>query len=172
MNAILATIISLLILTGLTGMIIDLNKKEEPVTVPQRVALVATPELNQFTREGLLSGINEKRTQEGLTPLTLNNRLNESAQLKAEDMNKKRYWAHVSPSGEQPWVWFKKVQYFYTRAGENLAKCYSTNAQAVEAWWNSPTHKDNILGDYTEAGFGFVEYEPDCVVIVNHFGRI
>jgi uncharacterized protein YkwD len=36
--------------------------------------------------------------------------------------------------------------------GENIAYNYNTPEAAVTAWLNSPSHKQNIEGDYTNFG--------------------
>jgi uncharacterized protein YkwD len=36
--------------------------------------------------------------------------------------------------------------------GENIAYNYNTPQAALDAWLNSPTHKENILGDFTNFG--------------------
>ena len=38
------------------------------------------------------------------------------------------------------------------RVGENVAYNYNTPKAAVTAWLNSPSHKENIVGDYTHFG--------------------
>jgi uncharacterized protein YkwD len=38
------------------------------------------------------------------------------------------------------------------RVGENVAYNYNTPQSAVTAWLNSPSHKENIVGDYTHFG--------------------
>ncbi len=38
------------------------------------------------------------------------------------------------------------------RVGENVAYNYSTPQSVVNAWLNSPSHKENIVGDYTHFG--------------------
>jgi hypothetical protein len=69
-----------------------------------------------------------------------------------------QYWAHVSPSGIQPWKWFGDVGYNYSFAGENLAKNYPTSQATVDAWMNSPTHRENILNkEYTDVGFAVMD---------------
>jgi uncharacterized protein YkwD len=35
------------------------------------------------------------------------------------------------------------------RVGENIAYNYSTPQAAVSAWLNSPSHKENIVGNFT-----------------------
>jgi len=36
--------------------------------------------------------------------------------------------------------------------GENIAYNYNTSQAVLDAWLNSPTHKENILGDFTNFG--------------------
>jgi uncharacterized protein YkwD len=43
------------------------------------------------------------------------------------------------------------------RVGENIAYNYSTPQAAVNAWLNSPSHKDNIVGNYTHFGISIRE---------------
>lgn len=123
----------------------------------------------------LLKVTNDARSTNGLQPLTLSSKLDTSAQLKANDMIAKGYWSHVAPDGTQPWYWFEKAHYSYDIAGENLAYGFSTGSEVSAAWMNSPTHKANVLGDYTEVGFGIASspnYEGgENTVVVAHYGK-
>jgi len=117
---------------------------------------------------------NEKRTQAGLLPLSLNSTLSQAAQAKGADMLNKGYWAHVAPDGTQPWVFFTNFGYKYRYAGENLARDFANPQSAVEAWMNSPSHKENLLSPkYKEIGIGVVEGNlagVDTTIIVEFFG--
>lgn len=168
---VLAISAALLIILALTIAAYFPRQTELPPVQERPVLGITIQEIAPFSRASLLDHINEARSNAELPPLKENIRLNQSAQLKADDMQKKGYWAHNAPDGTEPWVFFEKVGYTYTKAGENLAKCYKTPAQAVQAWIDSPTHYDNIVGDYEEAGFGMTTISVDCVVIVNHFGK-
>lgn len=123
----------------------------------------------------LLAAANASRAANGLTPLKINSLLNNSAQMKAADMIADDYWAHTSPDGIEPWYWFKLAGYDYATAGENLAYGFNTGYEVSTAWMNSPTHRANILGDYTEVGFGIangVSFQGDNnTVVVAHYGR-
>ena len=46
------------------------------------------------------------------------------------------------------------------RVGENIAYNYNTSQSVVKAWLNSPTHKENIEGDYTHFGIS-IRTNPD-----------
>ncbi len=117
---------------------------------------------------------NEKRTQAGLTSLTLNSTLSQAAQAKGADMLNKGYWAHVAPDGAQPWVFFTNFGYKYRYAGENLARDFSSASSAVEAWMNSASHRENLLSSkYKEIGIGVIEGNlagVDTTIIVQFFG--
>jgi hypothetical protein len=117
---------------------------------------------------------NEKRVQNGLAPLSTNSVLSQAAQAKGADMLNKGYWAHVAPDGTQPWKFFADFGYKYRYAGENLARDFSNPASAVEAWMNSPSHRENLLSDkYKEIGVAVVEGSLagiNTTIIVQFFG--
>lgn len=141
----------------------------EPIIQPS-TASVQSVQSELSDKHAYLYLINKERADRGLGELKLNDKLNTSAQLKANDMKEFDYWAHDNPNGTKPWHFFELAGYKYRKSGENLSRCFDTPEQTVKAWMNSPTHKANILGDYTETGFGSY-YKGDCLVVVNHFGR-
>ena len=69
---------------------------------------------------------------------------------------------------------FTSFGYKYRYAGENLARDFSNASSAMDAWMNSPTHKENILNPkYKEIGIGVVEGDlagTDTTIIVQFFG--
>jgi hypothetical protein len=98
---------------------------------------------------------NQSRQQANLQNLKESALLDKAAQLKANDMVLKGYFAHVAPDGKTPWYWFTQVGYQYDYAGENLAINFTDSKDVTNAWMNSPTHKANILkSTYTEIGTG------------------
>lgn len=129
----------------------------------------------EMGRGGLLSGTNAARGANGLGGLTLDSQLNSAAQMKAEHMAAQNYWAHVAPDGTQPWYFFDQAGYKYIRAGENLAYGFSTSQGAIDGWMNSPTHRDNMLGNYNDVGFGIAnvaDYQSSGqqTIVVAHYG--
>lgn len=117
---------------------------------------------------------NDQRVANGLIPLTENTTLDAAALAKGNDMIAKGYWAHFAPDGTSPWSFFTSFGYKYQYAGENLARDFSDASSAVNAWMNSPTHKENILNPhYKEIGIGVVEGSlagADTTIIVQFFG--
>lgn len=104
---------------------------------------------------GLLSATNEKRINNGVAPLSLNNKLSSAAQAKANDMVARNYWSHNTPDGSPPWIFITNAGYSYSTAGENLAYGQNTSTEVITQWYGSQTHKDNLINKgFTEVGFG------------------
>lgn len=130
---------------------------------------------SEMSLGGLLSSTNAARAANGLGSLRNSSQLNNSAQMKAQDMANKDYWAHVAPDGTQPWYFFQAAGYGYSRAGENLAFGFMTSQSTVDGWMNSASHRANILGDFVDVGFGVVNtpnYQGSGMqtIVVAHYG--
>lgn len=98
---------------------------------------------------------NAERTDDGIPALQRNALLDQAAQMKAQDMAAKGYYAHVSPDGVTPMYWVDKAGYKYLIIGENLVVNRTDAEQVVDAFMGSPGHKANILRkDFTEIGVG------------------
>lgn len=119
-------------------------------------------QVTTVTSAGLLVSTNDARADAQLAVLNVNPSLTRAAEDKAQDMLTKNYWSHNSPDGTEPWEWIDKVGYSYEVAGENLAKNFSSSSATVRAWLDSPSHRDNLLGDkYQDVGFGIVSGKID-----------
>jgi len=100
---------------------------------------------------------NEIRQQYGLSPVIENSLLNQAAKYKAEDMLQNSYFSHYSPAGISPWHWIEKADYDYYYAGENLAMNFLDSEEVVRGWFNSPSHKENLLNaNYQEMGIAVI----------------
>ncbi len=127
-------------------------------------SVVTTGQVSVLGREStiavdeLVNDTNDARRAQGIGVLQPNDLLTQAAFLKAKNMFAEQYWAHESPSGIQPWKWFADVGYNYSYAGENLAKNYPSAQATVDAWMNSPLHRENILNaSYVDVGFAVVD---------------
>lgn len=110
--------------------------------------------------ENLLAATNAEREKQQLPALQTSEKLAQAASLKAQDMLKYQYWAHVAPSGATPWHWLETTGYNYSYAGENLAKNFSSASATTTAWMASPEHRANVLGEhYRDVGFAVAEGE-------------
>lgn len=132
------------------------------------VTLLASASFSVVVRDsGLFSAVlpsvlvdlaNEARTENGFGSLTINEELTQAAQLKANDMAEKGYFAHTSPEGVSPWYWIGLSGYQFLYAGENLAVDFSESVDVNRAWLNSPSHAANILSpQFTEIGIAIAE---------------
>lgn len=128
-----------------------------------------------ITAASLLAHTNVEREQRNMGALKYDKQLSEAAFLKAKDMFRQQYWAHVAPDGTTPWQWFARVGYNYAYAGENLAKNFRSTDTAMNAWMASDKHRDNILNpEYTEVGFAVVDGTLDgqqTTLIVALYGQ-
>ena len=101
--------------------------------------------------------INAKRTANGLSPLNIDNELQNVARVKAKDMVDNNYFSHNSPTYGTPFNMMKNFGITYKTAGENIAG-NSSNQGAVEAWMNSEGHRANILNSsYNYTGVAVVK---------------
>lgn len=117
----------------------------------------------------VLNLINEQRKQYGLSELKAYGELQRVAKLKAEDIVNNKYFSHTSPNFGTPFEMLQEEGVTYKFAGENLAG-NETGAKAVNAWMNSPAHKDNILDeDYEYTGIAVVDSEVYGKVYVQLF---
>lgn len=117
---------------------------------------------------------NTERQKKGLPLLVENEALDKAAKLKGENMFAENYWAHFAPSGKTPWDFILGAGYKFTFAGENLAKNFYSPTEIVNAWMNSPTHRDNLLNpNYKDIGIAVEEgvlNGQKTVLIIQEFG--
>lgn len=139
-------------------------------TYPQVLGITAN-----ISTQDLLTFTNQKRQESGLKPLVMNSQLAQAAEQKATHMFANNYWAHVAPDGTTPWFFIKNSGYEYLYAGENLARGFTTASDVVNAWMNSPTHRENMLSsNYDEVGFAIQTGTltgSETILVVQELGR-
>jgi uncharacterized protein YkwD len=120
------------------------------------------------TEQQLFQLTNQDRTSNGLGSLAFNNNLGSIATNqpsgncggvigRSEDMINRNYFSHqIPPCGQYVWTVFNLGS--YTAAGENIGWNNYPPDQSVNqvntAFMNSPDHRANILGNYTQMGTG------------------
>ncbi len=115
--------------------------------------------------------LNKARTDAGLPKLSADAALFKVARLKAQDMVKNSYFSHTSPTYGSPFNMMKTYGVSYKVAGENIAGNPSLQ-DAVTAWLNSATHKQNILSNsYNYIGIGIEKSDTYGYVISTMFIR-
>jgi hypothetical protein len=127
-----------------------------------------------ISTQQLLILTNQQRQNNNLPALTDNSELDQAAANKAADMFNKDYWAHNAPDGTTPWTFIKGTGYNYVYAGENLARGFDSASDVINAWMNSPEHRQNVLSPkYQNVGFAVATGKltgEDTVLVVEMLG--
>lgn len=125
----------------------------------------------------MLELVNQERAKVGVAPLKLDERLNASAQEKADDMQNRDYYDHKSPDGIEGYsLVFKHMPNRCRYASENLAEVSITDSKfgssrfTIDNWMHSTKgHREAILdAKYSLVGFGISKQGYDLIV-VQHF---
>ncbi|MFZ3069173.1 MAG: CAP domain-containing protein [Microgenomates group bacterium] len=129
---------------------------------------------SQIDPDKVIELTNTERLSAGVTLLKENSELDQAALAKATDMFENNYWAHVSPTGTEPWYFVTQSGYEYKHAGENLARDFSNPKDVVTAWMASPTHRQNLLDNrYKDIGVAVVDgyiNGVETTIVVQLFG--
>lgn len=113
---------------------------------------------SNISTDEIIAQTNAERAGNNLPALKVNEKLAKAANLKANYMFEKDFWAHIAPDGTAPWKFILDSGYKYLYAGENLAKDFQSSSDVVSAWMASKAgHRENILGrNYTDIGVAVV----------------
>ena len=127
----------------------------------------------------MLCLINETRERYDLPPLASSPLLETSATAKGNDLISCNAFSHTA-CGREFSFWIRQTGYMAStcwRVGENLA--WGIDEQATvgsifHAWMHSPTHRENILGNFEETGLDLQVGELGGLagvhVWIEHFG--
>src|SRR5690625_815255 len=114
-------------------------------------------QLSQFEQQ-VVELTNQERTKNGLQPLEVDYELSKVAREKSRDMQVNNYFDHNSPTYGSPFDMIRSYGINYRTAGENIAMGQRSPDEVVNAWMNSPGHRENILNSsFTHIGVGYVE---------------
>lgn len=93
--------------------------------------------------EQMLALVNQARAEAGAAPLTLDSKLCDAADKRAEEITAK--FSHTRPNGSDCFTIFSEYGISSHGGGENIAMG-STDVNAIfNMWMNSPGHRSNIL---------------------------
>lgn len=143
------------------------------------VSVSASPSNIETLRVYSLSLVNQERAKAGLPPLILDAKLTKAAQAHADDMRRRNYYSHVSPTGGEPPDRYKRAGgSLYGHFAENIARCYKCATPADKAairqlheqWMGSPEHRKHFFKtDITLYGFGLAETDRGKHYAVEEF---
>ena len=130
---------------------------EQTPSLPENPEQDSTGTMSQLEKQAA-ELVNQMRSQNGLSPLTIDTNLSIKARIKSSDMKTNNYFSHTSPTYGSPFQMMQRLGIAYKSAGENIAKGYTTAEAVVNAWMNSASHRANILStNYTSIGIGYVD---------------
>ena len=114
------------------------------------------PVIPTLIEQETLQLINLHREADSLTPLEYQPLIHQVAQLHTQQQIQLQ---HISHEG-----FGQRAQYLQYRLGstsqaENVAYGYTTPADLVWAWLNSPGHRHNILNSHTHTAISIIEVE-------------
>jgi uncharacterized protein YkwD len=114
--------------------------------------------------------INEERVEGGLQPVVRQARLAKAANAFSADMVRRHYLSHTSPTGQNLGSRLKAARFGLNAsysAGEIIGSAsgsLATPAEMVEAWLDSPEHRDAMLDPtFTQIGAGVAIGDPQAV---------
>jgi len=115
------------------------------------------PEELTAQNQQIIKFTNQIRRESNLNELKVSQRLSQASYLKAQDMLIKQYFAHISPEKVGLSNWLSMAEYPYAVAGENLAMGFTSAADVMLGWRQSPTHYANIVDpEFQEIGVSSV----------------
>jgi uncharacterized protein YkwD len=112
----------------------------------------------------LLNLHNQERLKQNLQPLSFDNKLNNAAQIYAEQMAQTNIFDHgdlLSRIGED-----------WSICGENIAKGQKYNEEVMQDWLNSIGHRENIYEKkYEKIGIGIAVSKDGIIFWVVDFAK-
>jgi uncharacterized protein YkwD len=105
-------------------------------------------------RTQVVEAHNRIRSEAKLNTLEVSEKLQAAAQAHARDMAARLKMTHQGSKGSTPIDRIKAQGYPYLRAGENIAVGQFTVDRLMKTWMDSPHHKRNILGGFSQIGVG------------------
>jgi hypothetical protein len=105
----------------------------------------------------LLAQVNTFRASHGLSTLVVSDSLTMAAKWMATDMSVNNYFQHTSLDGRSPTQRMADAGYpaYATWAGEDLAAGYTSAADVLQGWLNSPAHLAVLVNPaYRAIGIG------------------
>ena len=106
----------------------------------------------------LATAINAVRQDNGLAPLTLDERLTQAARLHNHDMADNGFISHTGSDGSDPGQRMLRACYTWNAYGEIIGAGYTTVQAMMDGWMNSSGHRAIILSSaYTDFGVSYVD---------------
>lgn len=138
-----------------SGLGVESEDSNHRTMVPANAPII---QLNVADAQNL---INTYRTQKGLKPLKVNQKLTAAAQAHSEDLARSDRISHFGSDGSDHWQRIHRTGYSARVTAENVATGQRSVNDVIVGWEKSRDHNANLLlADAEEMGIAMV-YKPD-----------
>ncbi len=111
--------------------------------------------MHAFVKE-VVNLVNKERAKEGLSPLTIDTKVQAAAQVRAVECEQS--FSHTRPNGSSFATALKEQNVSYQSAGENIAWGQRSPQAVMDGWMNSEGHRANIMNpNFTTIGVGYYQ---------------
>ena len=161
-----------------SGLNKELKIAKDEVTIYDRF----TSEYSKMTPEVVLLRVNELRIKANVAPISIDEKLNASAYMKARDMADNNYFDHVNPkTGKHGYEYINDVYStsICVKVSENIAMTSSIKVSDINLdnvmhkWQNSKSHYEGMIDpEVTQMGYATVLLKRDDLIYeysVQHF---
>ncbi len=173
-DAVASMALLLFLALGLAGLIAPTRVSASmppPARPPGRAAFSILPQ-DVLQAQQLIERINQVRWENGqIPPLKVNLALQQAALTHSQNMSHYDFFGHKGQDQSSPWDRIDAANYgdWFVLA-ENIAAGYQNPEDVVQAWLDSPRHREKLLNaEFQEAGIGYV-YEPGDLYPGNSWG--
>lgn len=112
-------------------------------------------DVHAFVKE-VVDLVNAERAKEGLSPLTIDTKVQAAAQVRATECE--QLFSHTRPDGSSFATALQEQEVSYRGAGENIAWGQRSPEAVMNAWMNSAGHRANIMNpNFTTIGVGYYQ---------------
>ena len=122
------------------------------LTVPDNSDL--TPE--QRAAQDMLAIINLDRLQRGLAVYQWHDQIAQAAYAHSVDMAAHQRMRHVGSDGSDAGARLTRAGFDFITWGENIGAGFVEPQSLFDAWLNSPSHRNQLLGNFRFVGIGAV----------------
>lgn len=119
----------------------------------------------------LLMAHNRERAEAGKGALEFDPLLARAAAVQSRDMAAHGKMAHEGSDGSTPAERVQRVGYKFQSTGENVAMGYRDVETLMKGWMDSPKHRENILGHFTQIGLARAVAPDGTPYWTAEFGR-
>jgi uncharacterized protein YkwD len=100
----------------------------------------------------LIMAHNRERAEQGKPAVEFDPLLARAAAVQARDMAAHGKMTHEGSDGSTPPERVQRAGYRFQSTAENVAMGYRDTDAVIQGWMESPHHRENILGNFTEIG--------------------